>query len=75
MEQNIKPITKTLTGLTINAVSVVLDTEAFVTFSMIGDEVGFSGQLVMSGEAYEAWGNDDEYVLNWTMEQLGVEPA
>jgi len=75
MEQNIKPITKTLTGLTINAVSVVLDTEAYVTFSMIGNEVGFSGQLVMSGEAYEAWGNDDEYVLNWTMEQLGVEPA
>lgn len=31
--------------------------------------------LDMSGEDYEAWGNDDQYVVSWTLSKLGLNPA
>ena len=31
-----------------------------------------SGQLVMQGADYDAWGNDDNYVINWICDQLGL---
>jgi len=30
------------------------------------------GNLIMSGEAYNEWGNDDEYAYNWAAEQLNL---
>jgi hypothetical protein len=30
------------------------------------------GNLTMSGEAYNGWGNDDEYAYNWGAEQLNL---
>ena len=30
------------------------------------------GNLTMSGEAYNEWGNDDEYAYNWGASQLNL---
>jgi hypothetical protein len=31
--------------------------------------------LTMSGEDYLAWGDDDQYVVTWTLNKLGLSPS
>jgi len=35
------------------------------------NQVGF-GQLAIDGDAYAAWGNDDDYLYTYTAAQLGL---
>jgi hypothetical protein len=39
--------------------------------TQIPGEVILNGNLSMSSVAYSSWGNDDSYVINWALEQLG----
>jgi hypothetical protein len=31
--------------------------------------------LLMDTETYSQWGDDDTFVISWTLEQLGLQPA
>lgn len=71
----VKPVSKTLDRVYINSVSVNLGTSAIIGVSVFGEEVGYSKQLIMSGEAYTQWGDNDTYLENWVLAQLGLERA
>jgi len=72
-EIKIKPITKKLDTLYIVNVSVRLDSSATITAFITNEEgMGIQHQLEMDSETYAGWGNDDEYVVNWVMKELGL---
>lgn len=75
MEIIIKPVTKTLDKLYINDISIDLNKDARISVGVMGDEIGLSYLLKMDSETYKNWGTDDEYVVNWVLEQLGLEKA
>ena len=72
---SVKPVSKTLDMVNINSVGVQLGTSAVISVSVYGAEVGYSAQLVMSGDDYNSWGDDDTYLENWVLSQLGLERA
>lgn len=37
-----------------------------------GSDVVPTAALALSGDAYAAWGSDDEYLYAWTAQQLGL---
>lgn len=39
---------------------------------MLSDAGSASGSLALSGDAYAAWGTDDEYLYTYTAAQLGL---
>lgn len=39
---------------------------------MLSDTGSASGSLALSGDAYAAWGTDDEYLYTYTAAQLGL---
>jgi hypothetical protein len=52
-----------------------LDGSADVRWSLSSEQGGsFEGANTLAGAAYDAWGNDDEYLLRWLAEpaQLGL---
>ena len=57
-------------------VSVRLDNSATITAFITNEEgMGIQHQLEMDSETYAGWGNDDEYVVNWVLTELGLERA
>ena len=54
------------------SVSVVLDTKAIVSYVMYDtDKIHpISLTLVLEGEEYTAWGNDDSYITDKVKEQI-----
>jgi|APGre2960657404_1045060.scaffolds.fasta_scaffold251613_2 spore coat protein U-like protein len=76
ISQNIQPITKTLYTMNILQVNVNLDNSARIVAEITNSvDTTISYNLYMDSEAYAQWGDSDEYVVNWVMSQLGVEPA
>jgi len=72
---DIVPVVRSLDKLEILDVSVQLDSSARISALVKGDGLTEGHQLLMDGASYEAWGSDDEYVINWTLEQLGLTKA
>ena len=72
---NIVPVVRSLDKLEILDVLVQLDNSARISALVKGDELTEGHQLLMDDAAYAAWGSDDEYVINWTLEQLGLTKA
>lgn len=72
----IKPIQLEVTEIEITNVSVNLDKSANINvfyYLKDGRRPVKNFSLDMDGETYDAWGNDDEYVVNWVLSQLGLE--
>lgn len=73
---SIVPVVKELTKLQILGVNVSLNRDAYLSASLVNDEgVKISYTLYMDTQTYEQWGSDDEFVINWTLDQLGLQKA
>jgi hypothetical protein len=74
MNIQIKPAPRFLTTLTIGGINVTLEQNAIVSGSIIGDNgLRENYSLLMDDETYAQWGDDDAFVIDWTLEQLGLE--
>jgi hypothetical protein len=72
----IQPVTKELNSLYILDVNVRLDNTATVIALVTNEEnLGVQYQLLMDSEAYSQWGNDDNYVINWVLNELNLTRA
>lgn len=76
MKIEIKPVQKTLTLLNIVGINVSLDNSAIIQVSILGENnVSQSVTLFMSPEVYAGWGSSDDYVVNWVLNELGLQRA
>ena len=74
MNIQIKPAPRFLTTLTIGGINVSLEENAIVSGSIVGENgLRENYSLLMDSETYSQWGDDDEFVINWTLDQLGLE--
>lgn len=72
----IVPTTRTLDKLTIASVNVSLDNSAIVSGLISGSESTIeSFSLYMDPVTYAQWGTNDEFVVDWTCSQLGLQKA
>jgi len=62
---NGKSVTATIFNMYV--IGGVLGSSASFYYSLLDSDLAnvAGGNLTMSGEAYAAWGNDDEYAWNW----------
>jgi hypothetical protein len=73
MKIEIQPIQKQLTFLEIISVNVSLDNSAKIQTLVGNDEgLGLMYSLSMDSETYAEWGNDDNFVITWVCQQLGI---
>ena len=72
--KTIEPIVSWVKGQKVNAtifnmkpIGGTLFVEAAFTYSLLDENlvVVADGNLYMTGESYQGWGNDDEYAYNW----------
>jgi hypothetical protein len=72
--KTISPIQSWINGKSVTAtifnmyvIGGVLGSSASFYYSLLDSDLAnvAQGNLTMSGEAYAAWGNDDEYCWNW----------
>jgi len=76
MEQKIQPISVALDTLQISNLVVNLDKDCKMTCFIKNDEgMGYFRSLTMDSETYAEWGDDDTFVMNWALNQLGLTPA
>lgn len=76
MNVSIKPISVSLDTMEIVSVNVNLDNSAIVqTYVKNSTGMGYTNQLFMDTETYLGWGSNDEYVVNWALNQLGLTKA
>ncbi len=74
MKIQIKPAPRFLTFVEIAAVNVSLDNSALVNGWVSNPErLTENFSLYMDPETYAEWGTDDAFVIDWTLEQLGLE--
>lgn len=67
-------ITRVFTSATVEVSSVDLGVSALVRVVLINQELGMSEarDLVLNQPEYSEWGLDDQFVVNWAFEQLGI---
>lgn len=57
-------------------VSVILDAKATIRIAFYEDGSEFMPlevqMLVLEGEDYKKWGNDDKYIVDYVFEKLGI---
>ena len=76
-----QPITTTEINTYVNFTVHNLTITPFVQATMIAQcftaegKIGFSQYLVMSGDDYQRWGGDDDYLINWVNAQLQQIPT
>ena len=72
--KTISPIQSWINGKSVTAtifnmyvIGGVLDSSASFYYSLLDSDLAnvAQGNLTMSGDAYAAWGNDDEYAWDW----------
>jgi hypothetical protein len=74
MKINIKPVTKTFDKLVISNIQVSLQNDAVLQVYLEGTETDNQiYNLYMDQPTYAGWGDDDEYVVDWTLNQLGLQ--
>ena len=71
----IKPVNYSLDTLQIINVVVQLDKSAYVVCSVKGEQISISYNIELTPEEYNAWGNDDNYIVDLLMSKLGLEKA
>ena len=62
------------TRLVVRGIVVKLASSAFVDWAFVDENQKEyeSGNTQLTGEDYQAWGDDDEYVYNWLATELGA---
>jgi hypothetical protein len=78
MMVKIKPITilnKTYTQLYIDTVDVILNVQVNILYTLATENRELLGyqKLVLSGEDYNKWSDDDSYIIKKVAQALGVE--
>lgn len=69
----IQPVQKELNYFVIPSVTVKLFGGASVSYVITDNKsVSMTGQLEMDSTTYDNWGDNDEYVYNWALQQLGL---
>lgn len=72
----INPKTYTIDGVYIKImIQIQLNKSATISYGITNDKETIplsTGNLIMEGADYDAWGNDDNYVINWVCNQLGL---
>jgi ribosomal silencing factor RsfS len=71
----VKPVNTILDKVIITNVSVNLGVSAYIIASVVGAKAAYTMPLLMEGEDYQNWGDDDTYLENWVLSQLGLEKA
>ena len=65
--------TKTVNKITIEVVSLKLNTSCRVCYQLFdGDKLIKVGMLDITGDDYNGWSNDDTYIVNLTLQKLGL---
>lgn len=69
----VKP-TVDITGLQIRVMNVILFTSASINVVLTGDNNSYIDckQYILSGADYTNWANDDNYIVNYVLAQLGL---
>jgi hypothetical protein len=70
-------ITKTIGSVQINIINIDFGNSAsfnVVLFDTTGTLI-VCNQVTMAGADYTAWGNDDQYVINYVLNLYGLTPA
>jgi len=69
---NVKSVTATIFNMYV--IGGVIGSSASFYYSLLDSDLinVAQGNLIMSGEAYAGWGNDDEYAWDWAAEQLNL---
>lgn len=76
MDVIIKPVVREFPLLKITNVLVSLEKDATIYGSIESVEsLVIPYQLFMDAQTYSQWGDDDEFVVNWVLTQLGLEKA
>lgn len=70
-----KIITKVIKKVTVRVVELKLFTSVSISVYMYGDNKEFIERhlLVMDGDDYKNWNNDDEYLINYVFTKLNLE--
>lgn len=68
----IKPVSVKLDTLIIAGISINLDQSAVINVVLEGVNINQNFSLFMDAETYAGWGDDDQYVINWVMKELGL---
>lgn len=57
-------------------VSVVLESKAMIRVSFYEEDSEFTpldvNVIILEGEEYKKWGNDDKYIINYVFEKLSI---
>lgn len=75
MNIKIKPKNIELTEVLITSVSVSLDKTAYITGLITGTELSQTFNIQLTQEEYNAWGDNDDYLINLVLTKLGLERA
>lgn len=73
---SIVPVVKELTNLQILGINVSLNRDAIISVCITdGASLKEYYTLLMDTQTYEQWGTNDDFVINWTLDQLGLTKA
>jgi hypothetical protein len=78
MQVNVQPkdivTTRTINSIEILEISVQLNTSAKIVVKLFDENGGLidAEVLTISETEYTNWGNDDQYIIDWSLTQLGL---
>lgn len=64
---------QTLYAVAISVTNVVLDTNATIRTQIYNNNkaICFTEEILLTGQAYTDWGNNDEYIINYVLNYYG----
>ena len=66
-------ITNIINKVAISIVNVQLFTSVMISAILFhNDKLLDNKNIVLTGEEYDAWGNNDQYIINITLQKLGL---
>jgi hypothetical protein len=69
----IKPVNYSIDTLEIINIGVELGKFAYVNCIIKGDKITINNTIDLTPEEYNAWGNDDNYIVDLLLSKLGLE--
>lgn len=71
----IKPVSRQLTTLVIGNISVSLNNDAYVSGQIHNDNLYETFHLNMPSSVYNQWGTNDDFLIDWVLQELGLQRA
>ena len=67
--------TNTVNNIKITVMSMELFKNIVVRVSFLADKIVVDNKILkIEGTDYTKWGNDDQYIINYCLEKLGLQP-